>query len=140
MNGAGERDVRSARPLSFPGEKDRHDDRGIAGAGEPERDLAGRAHCGVRAPNGTIPAGGVPAGGDFRTDGGEGSSVNAFTATVERDPDTGIYVGYVPGFPGAHSQGDTLDELEANLQEVISMLAEPRAEPFGVRLTPPLEW
>ena len=82
----------------------------------------------------------MPAGNDFRTDHGEERSVKTFTATVERDPDTGIYVGYVPGFPGAHSQGDTLEELETNLREVISMLAEPRAEPFGVRLTPPLEW
>lgn len=42
--------------------------------------------------------------------------MKTFTATVERDPDTGIYVGYVPGVPGAHSQGDTLDELETNLR------------------------
>jgi predicted RNase H-like HicB family nuclease len=70
----------------------------------------------------------------------EARVVKTCTATVERDPETGIYVGYVPGFPGAHSQGDTLDELEANLQEVVRMLAEPRAEAFGVRLTPPLEW
>ena len=33
-----------------------------------------------------------------------------FTAVVEKCPDTGLYVGYVPGFPGAHSQGETLDE------------------------------
>jgi predicted RNase H-like HicB family nuclease len=43
---------------------------------------------------------------------------------VERDPESGIYVGYVPGFPGAHSQGDTLDELNQNLKEVIEMLLE----------------
>lgn len=66
--------------------------------------------------------------------------MTTYTATVERDPDSGIYVGYVPGVPGAHSQGDTLDELEANLHEVLALLAEPEAEPFGVRLTPPLEW
>ena len=47
-----------------------------------------------------------------------------FTAVVERDPDTGLYVGYVPGFPGAHSQGETLDELNLNLREVIEMLME----------------
>jgi predicted RNase H-like HicB family nuclease len=35
-----------------------------------------------------------------------------------------MLVGYVPGFPGAHSQGETLDELQANLQEVIAMLLE----------------
>jgi predicted RNase H-like HicB family nuclease len=47
-----------------------------------------------------------------------------FTAIVERDPDTRLYVGYVPGFPGAHSQGETLDELQENLREVIEMLLE----------------
>lgn len=47
-----------------------------------------------------------------------------FTAVIERDADTGLYVGWVPGFPGAHSQGESLDELRANLQEVIGMLLE----------------
>ena len=54
-----------------------------------------------------------------------------FTAIVEKDPDTGFYVGYVPGFPGAHSQAESLDELNKNLQEVIEMLLEdgdPRIE------------
>ena len=45
-----------------------------------------------------------------------------FTAAIERDADTGLYVGWVPGFPGAHSQGETVDELRSNLQEVIEML------------------
>ena len=47
-----------------------------------------------------------------------------FTAIIERCPDTGFYVGYVPGFPGAHSQALTLDELNRNLHEVIVMLLE----------------
>jgi predicted RNase H-like HicB family nuclease len=47
-----------------------------------------------------------------------------FTAIVERCTDTGLYVGYVPGFPGAHSQGQTLDELQENLREVIAMLLD----------------
>ena len=54
-----------------------------------------------------------------------------FTAIIEKCSDTGLYVGFVPGFPGAHSQGETLDELNRNLQEVISMLledGEPRLE------------
>lgn len=50
--------------------------------------------------------------------------MRSFTAVVERDADTGLYVGYVPGFAGAHSQGATLDELRQNLGEVISMLLE----------------
>ena len=43
---------------------------------------------------------------------------------IEQCPDTGLYVGYVPGFPGAHTQGETLDELNRNLREVIEMLLE----------------
>ena len=50
--------------------------------------------------------------------------MRTFTAVVERCPNTGLYVGYVPGFPGAHSQGETLDELNRNLKEVIEMLLE----------------
>ncbi|HQI77440.1 MAG TPA: type II toxin-antitoxin system HicB family antitoxin [Candidatus Latescibacteria bacterium] len=50
--------------------------------------------------------------------------MRVFTAVIERCADTGLYVGYVPGFPGAHSQGETLDELHENLKEVISMLLE----------------
>ena len=43
---------------------------------------------------------------------------------VERCVDTGLYVGHVPGFPGAHSQGASLEELNNNLKEVIEMLLE----------------
>jgi predicted RNase H-like HicB family nuclease len=52
------------------------------------------------------------------------NSMKTFTAIVEKDPDTQLYVGYIPGFPGAHSQGETLDELQENLREVIEMLLE----------------
>jgi predicted RNase H-like HicB family nuclease len=48
--------------------------------------------------------------------------MRGYTAVIERCRDTGFYVGYVPGFPGAHSQGESLDELHHNLQEVIEML------------------
>ena len=47
-----------------------------------------------------------------------------FSAVIERCPQTGLFVGFVPGFPGAHSQGKTLDEVNHNLQEVIAMLLE----------------
>ncbi len=50
--------------------------------------------------------------------------MKTFTAVIERDPDSGLLVGYVPGFPGAHSQGETHEELQANLREVIEMLLE----------------
>ena len=55
--------------------------------------------------------------------------MKVFTAIVEKCPDTRIYVGYVPGFPGAHSQGETLDELKENLKEVIEMLLEDEQKP-----------
>jgi predicted RNase H-like HicB family nuclease len=48
----------------------------------------------------------------------------SYTAVIERCPDTGLLVGYVPGFPGAHSQAETLDELSENLAEVVNMLLE----------------
>ncbi len=47
-----------------------------------------------------------------------------FTAVIEQCKTTGLYVGYVPGFAGAHSQGQTQDELGENLREVIAMLLE----------------
>ena len=50
--------------------------------------------------------------------------MHTYTAVIERCPDTRLYVGYVPGFPGAHSQGETLEELNANLREVIELLLE----------------
>jgi predicted RNase H-like HicB family nuclease len=56
--------------------------------------------------------------------------MNTFTAVVEKNFDTNLYVGYVPGFPGAHSQGETLDELQNNLCEVIKMLLEDEQTKF----------
>ena len=50
--------------------------------------------------------------------------MRTYTAVVERCPDTRLYVGYVPGFPGAHSQGHTLEELNQNLTEVVAMLLD----------------
>jgi predicted RNase H-like HicB family nuclease len=50
--------------------------------------------------------------------------MRAFTAVIERCPETGLYVGYVPGFPGAHSQAESIEELQGNLREVIEMLLE----------------
>jgi predicted RNase H-like HicB family nuclease len=50
--------------------------------------------------------------------------MKTYTAVVEHCQDTGLYVGYVPGFPGAHSQAVTLDELNQNLREVLAMLLE----------------
>jgi predicted RNase H-like HicB family nuclease len=50
--------------------------------------------------------------------------MRTFNVVIERDPDTRLFVGHVPGWPGAHTQGETIEELHANLQEVINMLLE----------------
>ena len=66
---------------------------------------------------------------------GEGAAI-----VVDRCPDTGLYVGYVRGLRGAHSQGETLEELHRNLKEVIPTLLEEGApalvrEYVGTRTT-----
>jgi predicted RNase H-like HicB family nuclease len=57
--------------------------------------------------------------------------MRSFTAVIERDAATNLFVGYIPGWPGAHSQGATVDELQHNLEEVAATLledGEPRLE------------
>ncbi len=36
----------------------------------------------------------------------------------------GLSLGYAPALPGAHSPGESLDELLLNLQDVVEMLLE----------------
>ena len=50
--------------------------------------------------------------------------MKSFTAYIEQDPETGLYVGIVPNLPGAHTQAATLDELQKNLKEVIELCLE----------------
>ncbi|VAW28812.1 hypothetical protein MNBD_BACTEROID06-865 [hydrothermal vent metagenome] len=47
-----------------------------------------------------------------------------FTAQIEKDKETGLYIGTVANLPGAHSQGETLDELHENLKEVVALCLE----------------
>ncbi|HCZ37058.1 MAG TPA: type II toxin-antitoxin system HicB family antitoxin [Cytophagales bacterium] len=51
-----------------------------------------------------------------------------FTATIEKDSETGLFIGYIPSLPGAHTQAATLDELSKNLEEVASLCLEELAE------------
>jgi predicted RNase H-like HicB family nuclease len=65
--------------------------------------------------------------------------MKTYMAVIQKDADTGLFVGYVPGIAGAHSQGETLDELHANLKEVLEMLTEdgelkPESEFVGTQL------
>lgn len=50
--------------------------------------------------------------------------MKTYTAVVERSPETGLFVGFIHGFPGAHTQAESLDELNANLREVLALLLE----------------
>ena len=50
--------------------------------------------------------------------------MRSFVAYIEHDPGTKLYVGIVPGIPGAHSQGASLDELHGNLKEVLELCLE----------------
>ncbi len=50
--------------------------------------------------------------------------MRTFTAYIEFDPETALYVVVIPGIPGAHTQGETLDELQNNLKEVLELCLE----------------
>ncbi len=56
--------------------------------------------------------------------------MKTFTAYIERDLETGVYIGSVPSITGAHTQGDTLEELRKNLKEVIELCLEELDEPL----------
>ena len=50
--------------------------------------------------------------------------MRSYTAVIERCQDTGLYIGHVPVFPGAHSQGETLEALKDNLREAVALLLD----------------
>ena len=51
-----------------------------------------------------------------------------FTAYIEYDADTKLYVGIIPAIRGVHTQGATLDELQQNLKEVLELCLEESQE------------
>jgi predicted RNase H-like HicB family nuclease len=60
--------------------------------------------------------------------------MTTFTAYIEFDDETQLYVGIVPGVTGAHTQASSLDQLRANLQEVLALCLEEQVE---LRARPP---
>lgn len=56
------------------------------------------------------------------------------TGYVERDLETGLYIGIVPGIVGAHTQAESLDELQKNLKEVVELCLEEMAEEDRAKL------
>ena len=55
------------------------------------------------------------------------SATREFYVIIERDKD-GYYVGEVPQLRACYSQGRTLDELMANIREVIELCLEEQDE------------
>jgi predicted RNase H-like HicB family nuclease len=47
-----------------------------------------------------------------------------FTAYIEKDEESGMYIGIVPTLKGAHTCAETLDELQIKLKEVINLCLE----------------
>jgi len=51
-----------------------------------------------------------------------------WTAYIEKDEESGMYVGIVPALKGAHTCAETLDELYVKLKEVVDLCVEEMAE------------
>ena len=47
-----------------------------------------------------------------------------FPVVIEWDEESKMYVAFVLGLPGAHTQAKSLDELETNVQEVVELCLE----------------
>lgn len=62
--------------------------------------------------------------------------MRTFTAYIEWDPETKLYVGIVPGITGAHTQAASLDELRENLKEVLELCLEEMKERGALEDTP----
>ena len=50
-----------------------------------------------------------------------------YTIVIEKDED-GYYVGSVPGLPGCHTQGKSIDQLLERMQEAITLWLEVKGE------------
>jgi predicted RNase H-like HicB family nuclease len=57
------------------------------------------------------------------------------TGYIEKDPETGLYTAIVPSIPGAHTQAESLDELQKNLKEVVMLCLE-EMDPVEKKLLP----
>ena len=51
--------------------------------------------------------------------------MHSFNEVVEKCLETGLSVGFVPGFPGEHVQGESVDEQQANLRAVVMWWSGP---------------
>jgi len=49
---------------------------------------------------------------------------NNYTAYIEKDIESNMYIGSVPGITGAHTCAETIDELQVKLKEVVELCLE----------------
>lgn len=50
--------------------------------------------------------------------------LHSFTAHIERDNETGYFIGSFPSVPAAFTQATSLDELQIRLKEVLELCIE----------------
>jgi predicted RNase H-like HicB family nuclease len=46
------------------------------------------------------------------------------SGVADKNTETGLYIAIVPEIPGAHTQAETLDELQNRLKEVVELCLE----------------
>ncbi|MCL2036067.1 MAG: type II toxin-antitoxin system HicB family antitoxin [Oscillospiraceae bacterium] len=46
------------------------------------------------------------------------------TVVIEKDNESGGYVGFAPGIPGAHTCAESIEQLYVNLKEVTELCLE----------------
>ena len=56
-----------------------------------------------------------------------------FYVVIERDED-GYYIGEVPQLKACYSQGETIDELMANIKEVIELCLEEEEDDIAIEV------
>ena len=49
--------------------------------------------------------------------------IHEYDVIIEQDED-GVYVAHVPELPGCHTEGDTIEEVLANIKEAIELYVE----------------
>ena len=50
--------------------------------------------------------------------------MKTWTAYIEKDEESGMYIGIVPSLKGAHTFAETLDDLHIKLKEVVDLCVE----------------
>ena len=55
-------------------------------------------------------------------------AVMEYTVIIEKNPETGMYIGQCKQLPEVLSQGNTLEELMGNIKEAIELAIECRKE------------